>query len=64
MLIPFFIVNGVLTGSGIENEVVWYNDAENIGIRLFTIPLEDSAYAFSMLLFNLVLFKFFSSNHS
>ncbi len=64
MLIPFFIVNGVLTGSGIENEVVWYNDAENIGIRLFTIPLEDSAYAFSMLLFNLVLFKFFASNHS
>lgn len=58
MLIPFFIVNGVLTGSGIDNEVVWYNDAENLGIRLFTIPIEDSAYAFSMLLFNLLAFKF------
>ena len=62
MLIPFFIVNGILTGSGIENEVVWYNDAENLGIRLITIPVEDSAYAFSMLLFNLLFFKFFTRN--
>jgi lycopene cyclase domain-containing protein len=60
MLIPFFIVNGVLTGSGIEGEVVWYNNQENLGARLFTIPIEDSAYAFSMLLFNLTVFKFFT----
>jgi len=60
MLIPFFIVNGVLTGSGIEGEVVWYNNQENLGARIFTIPIEDSAYAFSMLLFNLTVFKFFT----
>lgn len=56
MLIPFFIVNGILTGSGIEDQVVWYNDVENLGIRMGTIPVEDTAYAFSMILMNLLLF--------
>lgn len=56
MLIPFFIVNGVLTGTGIEGNIVWYNDEQNLGIRLLTIPVEDSAYAFSLILMNLVLF--------
>ena len=55
MLIPFFIVNGILTGSFIENEVVWYNNAENLNIRLFTIPIEDSVYAFSLILINLFI---------
>ncbi len=62
MLIPFFIVNGILTGTGIEGNIVWYNDAENLGIRLGTIPIEDSAYAFSMILLNLWLFFRFSSD--
>ncbi|UCE94131.1 MAG: lycopene cyclase domain-containing protein [Flavobacteriaceae bacterium] len=56
MLIPFFVVNGVLTGTGIEENIVWYNDAENLGIRMGTIPVEDSAYAFSMILMNLLIF--------
>jgi len=59
MLIPFFIVNGILTGTGIEGNVVWYNDAQNLGIRLGTIPVEDTVYAFSMILMNLFLFDFF-----
>jgi len=49
VLIPFFIVNGLLTGSFIEDQVVWYNNAENLGIRLGTVPVEDAFYAFSML---------------
>lgn len=49
ILIPFFIVNGILTGTGIENEVVWYNNNENIGFRLGTIPVEDAFYAFNLL---------------
>ena len=56
MLIPFFIVNGVLTGTGIEGNIVWYNDDQNLGIRLGTIPIEDTAYAFSLILMNLFLF--------
>ena len=58
MLIPFFIVNGVLTGSWIDNQVVWYNDAENLGIRMGTIPFEDSIYAYSMILMNLYYFEY------
>ncbi|WP_298236766.1 lycopene cyclase domain-containing protein [uncultured Algibacter sp.] len=55
MLIPFFIVNGILTGSFIEHEVVWYNNSENLNIRLFTIPIEDAVYAFSLILLNLFI---------
>jgi lycopene cyclase domain-containing protein len=54
MLIPFFIVNGILTGSFIENEVVWYNNNENLGIRLFTIPIEDTIYAFTLILISVL----------
>ncbi len=57
ILIPFFIVNGVLTGTFIEAPVVWYNDQENLGIRLGTIPVEDIGYAFSMLFLNVLLFE-------
>ena len=59
ILVPFFIVNGLLTGSFIENEVVWYNDAENLGIRLATIPIEDIIYAFNMLYPSLILIEKF-----
>ena len=59
ILIPFLIVNGILTGTGIDSEVVWYNNAENTGIRILTIPVEDIGYAFSMILFNLLLINQF-----
>ncbi|MEM7187809.1 MAG: lycopene cyclase domain-containing protein [Bacteroidota bacterium] len=50
ILIPFFIVNGVLTGTGIDDQVVWYNNLENSGIRMVTIPIEDIIYNLGMLL--------------
>lgn len=59
ILVPFCIVNGILTGSFIENEVVWYNNDENLNIRLFTIPVEDAVYAFNMLYPSLLLIEFF-----
>lgn len=61
ILIPFFIVNGILTGTGLEDPVVWYNDNENLGIRLFTIPIEDVGYAFTMLFGNVFLIEKFKS---
>lgn len=59
VLIPFFIVNGLLTGSFILEEVVWYNNAENLGIRVGTVPVEDAFYAFSMLYMSLILIEKF-----
>lgn len=59
ILIPFLLVNGVLTGSFIENQVVWYDDAENLGFRIFTIPFEDVFYAFTMLFSIQLLFNYF-----
>ncbi|MGL5889805.1 MAG: lycopene cyclase domain-containing protein [Bacteroidia bacterium] len=46
VLIPFFICNGILT----SKPVVWYNDAENLGIRMWTIPADDLMYNLIMLL--------------
>ena len=59
MLIPFFIVNGILTGSFITDQVVWYDNTQNLGIRMGTIPVEDSIYAYTMILCNLFLTEFF-----
>lgn len=59
ILIPFFIVNGILTGSFIENEVVWYNNNENMGIRIGTVPLEDAFYAFNLLFSIQLIFNCF-----
>ena len=45
-LLPFFTINGVLTAL----PIVWYNDNENLGIRLGTVPLEDAFYSLLLLL--------------
>lgn len=59
ILIPFTIVNGVLTGSFIEEPIVWYNNSENLGIRFFTIPVEDFGYTFSLIFLNIWLIERF-----
>lgn len=64
MLIPFFIVNGILTGSFIEEQIVWYDNTQNLGVRMFTIPVEDSMYAFTMILTPLVLTEYFEKRFS
>ncbi len=56
-LIPFLFVNGILTGSWIEEPIVRYNDHENLSIRIGTIPVEDTVYAFTLLLMNLTIYE-------
>lgn len=62
LLIPFFIVNGILTGTGTEQPVVIYNNLENLTVRVLTIPVEDILYGFELFLINLLFYSFFQ-NH-
>lgn len=49
-LLPFLLVNGILTGFFTPEPVVWYSENHITGIRIGTIPLEDLYYNLSMLL--------------
>ena len=54
-LVPFFIVNGLLTSI----PIVMYNDAENMAFRVGTIPFEDFFYSLSLLLMNVIFYEYF-----
>ena len=43
--LPFLVANGFLTGI----PIVLYDDSQNLGIRVGTIPLEDFLFSFSMM---------------
>lgn len=58
LMLGFFPVNGILTGTGLENPIVNYNPSEFLGIRMFTIPVEDAVYGYSQFLLNIYFFKF------
>jgi len=54
-LLPFYMINGLLTGL----PVVIYNDAENSGSRIGSIPIEDHFYCMALLLMNIGFFEYF-----
>ncbi len=64
ILIPFFIVNGALTGLFTPEPVVWYDDTRNLAIRIGTIPVEDSVYGLLLLLMNTTVYEFLKEKFS
>jgi lycopene cyclase domain-containing protein len=50
ILIPFLIINGLLTAI----PVVLYNDHENLATRIYTIPVEDVFYGMLLIMMNVV----------
>ena len=57
-LIPFFIVNGILTAI----PIVQYNNTENLSVRITTIPLEDFVYNLLLFLSNVTLYECYRKN--
>ena len=57
-LAPFYIINGILT----DLPVVLYNNAENLGVRIGTIPVEDHFYCMALLLMNTGFFEYFRAD--
>lgn len=56
-LLPFLVVNGLLTGVATPEPVVWYNQQSFSGWRMATIPVEDLFYNFDLFLGFVVLFN-------
>jgi len=54
-LVPFYIINSILTSL----PVVMYNNAENLGVRIGTIPVEDHFYLMALLLMNIGFYEYF-----
>jgi lycopene cyclase domain-containing protein len=59
-LIPFLVVNGILTGATTPEPIVWYSENHIVGWRIITIPVEDLYYNMAMLLPVVGLYEFFS----
>ena len=59
-LIPFYIINGVLTSL----PVVIYNPTEIMGFRVGAIPFEDHFYSLSLFLINVLFYEYYRKKSS
>ncbi len=70
LLVPFIITNGILTGiqfwiydllnlqpEEVGEKIVWYNNAHNLGIRIFSMPIDDISYGLAMLLLVVTVYE-------
>lgn len=63
LLLPFLLVNGLLTGTGLAAPVVWYAPNGIFGLRILTIPVEDVFYGMALILLNLTIYNKILSNN-
>ncbi len=61
ILIPFLIIDSILTGSFLEEEIVWYSAEASMGLRIGTIPFEDLFYALMQILLTISLYEYFKA---
>ena len=59
ILIPFLLINGLLTSI----PVVLYNDNENLATRIYTIPIEDVFYGMLLIMMNVVGYEAFINSN-
>jgi len=77
VLFPFIISNGILTGINfweypfvnthadfISEKIVWYNNQHNLGVRIFSMPLDDVSYGLSMLLLSISVYEWKLKKHN
>lgn len=57
IIIPFLLVDGILTGAITNEEIVWYSKRYIIGLKIGTIPFEDLFYGLIQLLWVTGLFE-------
>lgn len=62
LMLGFFPVNGILTGSGLPSPIVNYNSDAILNIRIGTIPIEDAVYGYAQFLWNVFMFKVITKN--
>jgi lycopene cyclase domain-containing protein len=60
LMLGFFPVNGILTGTGLESPIVNYNTDEILNIRMLTIPVEDAVYGYTQFMLTIYFFKWFN----
>jgi lycopene cyclase domain-containing protein len=56
MFVLIFIINGYLTW----RPIVLYGEGYYLGVRLFTIPIEDFLYGFALLTLNITIWEFYN----
>jgi lycopene cyclase domain-containing protein len=61
LFIPFLLALEILTGLFSEEPVISYNDAENMGIRIGTVPIESVFNLLLLLAMNVSIFEFLRS---
>lgn len=63
-LIPFLLINGILTGGVTSKPIIWYSELQKVTPRIWTIPVEDVLYCFTLVTSVFLLTEFFEKKRT